>query len=79
MIGVNQQSQVKVWLNSNFAVNSPEDQPIAMGNLESTAHEQEMVHSILGLVEVKAEDSGMWAEYSTLRQRDTPSTFEKAI
>jgi hypothetical protein len=60
MIGVSAKNKVKVWLNPNFAINTPEPNPAGLKNLDPTCHEREMIHNIIDLINSKAENHPTW-------------------
>ena len=59
MIGVNEQQEAKVWLNTNFALNNPHS--VADHKIGESL-EREMVNNIIDLINSKAAQSPLWTE-----------------
>lgn len=62
MIGISAKHKVKVWMNPNFAINTPEPLPHSFSILEASQYEKEMVQNIFDLVNSKAENSSIWRQ-----------------
>lgn len=63
MIGVNKKGKVKVWLNENFALNSPEQQPLSYTMLPDLERESTMVDNVIDLVNSRAERWEPWTNF----------------
>ena len=79
MIGISARNKVKVWLNPNFAINSPEPLPHSFSVLEATQYEKEMVHNIFDLVNSKADNNATWRQLIYARERRNLHTFDEAL
>lgn len=63
MIGINKQNDVKVWMNSNFAVNEMETPPMSYGVLPDHEKESTMVDNIVELVNARSKKEPQWVDF----------------
>lgn len=76
MIGVNQKGQIKVWINSNFAMNSVEGFP-QMGN--RIISQGDVVNQIFSVVEEHLEAKSFSNSFKDNVLRKYPKSFDEAI
>ncbi len=60
MIGVNQNSEVRVWLNGNYALNVIEPLPVSLINLSHEAQQDLIVNNLIDMVSSKTYPSSEW-------------------
>lgn len=79
MVGITRTNRVKVWLNSNFALNAVEPSPISLQRLDPKSHQREMVNNIFDLISSKTQQDPLWTDLMRQREADNPNTFQEAI
>jgi hypothetical protein len=53
MIGVNQNNEVRVWLNANYALNMIEPLPMSLINLSHEAQQDLIVNNLIDMISSK--------------------------
>lgn len=79
MIGVNKENEIKVWMNSNFAVNEIEQPPISYGVLSDQEKESTMVDNIIELINSRAKRDPEWVAFVEEKYRQGSIGFDQAI
>ncbi len=67
MIGVNQNDEVRVWLNANYALNMIEPLPVSLINLSHEAQQDLIVNNLIDMISSKTYPSPEWKELMKLR------------
>ena len=67
ILGVNSKNRVKIWLNKNYAINTPEFPPASSLSLPLPEQEREMVLGVFDLVDAKTDHDALWMELVKLK------------
>ena len=79
MIGLDRDDKIKVWLNSNFGMNSKENEPLSYSVLPKHEQEFALVDNIIELINHKTQRNSQWMNYLEEKYSKGKIGFKEAI